>query len=688
MKKKFLDSKSKILIPLMLLLMGYLLYSFNLEGQPWHGDEVFINAGGGTYFNLLKNGDLLHPCWNGVGDCDLLYDFSWDWPIRSGHVRDIFVGFGQYLTGQTEKDFLAWSSWHHDFWNDEYLPSPSEFAAGRFFSPILGSLTVVFAYLIGNHLFNRLVGISFALILLFHSLWLWNSRIAMTEVYSGFFILLTILLFLFSIKDKVRINYLILSAITFGLAFNSKLTSFSLIAMIIILIVFRNSFKKKISYNLRNKGSHWNMLFLIPIFLGLFLTSVFISNPYFYPDPLNQLFELATGTEQYDAMTKPSFENDNMFRAVATFHSIFIPYFTNYYDYTSSEMPQIHLSWSLPFTYTSIPLSLFFFVGIGYTINKIKKNNFLFSEFSMLIWFFVLLIMTALSVKVFWAERLFVPLIFPISLIASYGLWRFIDDIRNKKTQITFYVFFMFCHIITALFFWEYIYFSPNVYWSRLEQLTLQTALTQPAIYLPAIVLIGFFTFLTYQIFRMSFSNEEEKRKSRKKILIMLGLVGIILASIFGLGSTDEIIAESTFEKTTKISKQKLFDVIADVKNFPEIFPGKVISVEIINQTENMIYAKEVIDHNGIRIELLVKHTIFPYEKQIIEVVDGDAKGSKIIISFEENDGFTKITTETEIKLRGILKPIGGALQVSVGVLDKVTNKALNESIVYASTLS
>jgi len=43
--------KSKpFLIPVILFLLSLTFYSYNLEGQPWHGDEMFFNAGGGSVF--------------------------------------------------------------------------------------------------------------------------------------------------------------------------------------------------------------------------------------------------------------------------------------------------------------------------------------------------------------------------------------------------------------------------------------------------------------------------------------------------------------------------------------------------------------------------------------------------------------------------------------------------------------
>ena len=116
----------------------------------------------------------------------------------------------------------------------------------------------------------------------------------------------------------------------------------------------------------------------------------------------------------------------------------------------------------------------------------------------------------------------------------------------------------------------------------------------------------------------------------------------------------NEIKTESTFN----VEKEIIFNVMANVGNYPKILPQNIISVEIIEEEDNVIMAKEVLMERGIKITILAKHTLTPYSEHIIEIMDGDAKGTKIKQTFTEDEGSTKISTEVELKLKGILKSI------------------------------
>ena len=122
----------------------------------------------------------------------------------------------------------------------------------------------------------------------------------------------------------------------------------------------------------------------------------------------------------------------------------------------------------------------------------------------------------------------------------------------------------------------------------------------------------------------------------------------------FGLTKLNEIETESEFN----VDRKKIFDVMADVANYHLVLPNNVISVEIVEKGPNMIVAREVLSEAGLKTTVLAKHTMIPYNEHIIEILDGDAKGTKIIQTFTGDEELTKIKTKVELKLKGILKPM------------------------------
>jgi len=147
---------------------------------------------------------------------------------------------------------------------------------------------------------------------------------------------------------------------------------------------------------------------------------------------------------------------------------------------------------------------------------------------------------------------------------------------------------------------------------------------------------------------------------TRKKILIfgIYVIVFLLLVTYTTIPDEHRVVTKNTsFVMMVDADKRELFDLMADIENYPKILSDNYISVFIKNQTNNSIFTNEVITERGIQSTLNVKHTILPYDYHIIEILDGDAKDTKITIIFEENGSETKLTINTEIHARGKFIP-------------------------------
>jgi len=154
-------------------------------------------------------------------------------------------------------------------------------------------------------------------------------------------------------------------------------------------------------------------------------------------------------------------------------------------------------------------------------------------------------------------------------------------------------------------------------------------------------------------------------KKGDKTITIFYIVLAVALISIFL--SFDSLLMhrdvidilpkptkELNFERIIPIEREVLFGVITDVSNYPQILPRNVISVNIIEDNGNEIIAEETILEKGVKIKILVKHTIIPYEEHIIEILDGDAKDTKITQKFYEENFSTKLVTKINLELHGL----------------------------------
>ena len=122
---------------------------------------------------------------------------------------------------------------------------------------------------------------------------------------------------------------------------------------------------------------------------------------------------------------------------------------------------------------------------------------------------------------------------------------------------------------------------------------------------------------------------------------------------------------EVDHDRILQIDREKIFLSFADVENYPSVLPENVVSVKIIDKTVDYILVEYVLKEGPFNATLSAKHIIDPYNSQIVEVIDGDAKGTKLIQDFttvecDESVGkCTQIASRVELNLGGILTPFG-----------------------------
>ena len=127
----------------------------------------------------------------------------------------------------------------------------------------------------------------------------------------------------------------------------------------------------------------------------------------------------------------------------------------------------------------------------------------------------------------------------------------------------------------------------------------------------------------------------------------------------------------------------QMYDVLTDVKNYSKVLPKNILSVEILNTTDNSITAIEELNEKFITTKLTVKHLFIPMEKHTIEILDGDAQGTIITQYFEELPDGIKIKTDVDLNLKGILYPVGFLPKSS---LQHAVNTVIGEFAIYAKT--
>lgn len=476
-------TRSNYIIPAVLFLISFAVYQYHLSGQPWHGDEVTYLGWGGNYFNVLSHGNLSDPCLLSLDHCKHLFHIP-AFGLTYSPLRNLIIGFPMYLSGHDEGNFYNWSC-YWDCYNHLEGPTIQEMTSGRLLSPLFGSLTVAISFLIGKMLFNRNVGLIASLLLLFYDMWMWYSRTIMVEVHYIFFALLSCLLLLQAFKTgRIRFSYFILSGIALGVSLDFKLLAVCFSGLFLSILLFRPcQSQNKIRFG---KGYIVRTIILSFSFFSIALVGMTAVEPGFYQNPLNEIRLIKSDMDNYNHdvwyIGYPSISNLQLKSTLSLFHFAIFPSFIE--ELISN--PTVNLSnnfgWTYPPTYSSIAMTVFFFVGLGSMIYRLAKiREWTSAESMTLIWFVTALFLSLLIVKDFSLERYLLPLEISVIYISAYGFFTFLKQVKSKKAKIVLASFFIMVHSATALSFWDKTYFSPGTTWvNPLHYGTLQQSLDNP----------------------------------------------------------------------------------------------------------------------------------------------------------------------------------------------------------------
>ena len=476
-----LRTKIFIVVPILLFFSAFGIFSYNLDQMPWIGDEVvyfypaFVN-----YFGLILQGDLFNECWKDKRFCED--------PDRLSGLK---IGKDQRDEGWMSLPplvpiLLVGTSFNLFGDNDDPAFSYENLTAARLVSPVLGALMVVFVFYIGKLLFNRFIGISFALLVLFHGLIIFNSRLIMLEIFAHFFLIFSFLLFIKAISDgKINLKILLFSASLCSLGLMTKFYEVvALLPIFIILIILRNDFRKKIDKHLIRNRFFTNSLPISLLFCVIVVGVFFIPQPFFWGQPIEQLNVLRDSVGIYAPFHPPfSPEIQPHYNLGAIFSATIAPiadlYFYNFSDYVPNFGGPGNTVIS---NFSTVPLTVLFIIGIGFLTDDLRKKNFEFSKLILISWYFLTFLMLALTIDSYQYERYWIGLFFPMMFIASYGTYRLTKNL-NKSITFTFLAVSILTHALSFFIFWEILYSYPTgTYWSPFP-ISLQESITIPLIY-------------------------------------------------------------------------------------------------------------------------------------------------------------------------------------------------------------
>ena len=102
--------------------------------------------------------------------------------------------------------------------------------------------------------------------------------------------------------------------------------------------------------------------------------------------------------------------------------------------------------------------------------------------------------------------------------------------------------------------------------------------------------------------------------------------------------------------KIINLPQERVFSVVKDIGK-PSLFPDKYKSFNILEQSDNHILTEEIVSVSGKEIKQKVKHILEPNRMLKSEIIEGDTKGTILIIELNP-----KSNSSTEIKIDANLR--------------------------------
>ncbi|HET8848027.1 MAG TPA: SRPBCC family protein [Nitrososphaeraceae archaeon] len=116
--------------------------------------------------------------------------------------------------------------------------------------------------------------------------------------------------------------------------------------------------------------------------------------------------------------------------------------------------------------------------------------------------------------------------------------------------------------------------------------------------------------------------------------------------------------------KTVNLPQEKVFSTIKEIDKLPTLFPDKYKSFKVVERSDNHILTEEIVSISGKEIKQKVQHSLEPNRRLKSEVVEGDTRGTILIIDLDP-----KSESTTEIKIDADLKY--GKIGAMLGIFAK-----------------
>lgn len=167
----------------------------------------------------------------------------------------------------------------------------------------------------------------------------------------------------------------------------------------------------------------------------------------------------------------------------------------------------------------------------------------------------------------------------------------------------------------------------------------------------------------------------------RYSILVILAIISISLIPV-------QVFAERivSIEKTLPTEREKLVNVISDLKVYPQVLPENIKSSTILNEAENI--SKMTFNFEFITLDADIQYRSTSQDKITLEVISGDLKGTTLTgkltdIEYSQSSMGTNVEAEMDLKISWYLNLLTAF--VSDENIESMLHTSLNQFSIYAN---
>ncbi|MEM2760773.1 MAG: SRPBCC family protein [Nitrososphaerales archaeon] len=150
------------------------------------------------------------------------------------------------------------------------------------------------------------------------------------------------------------------------------------------------------------------------------------------------------------------------------------------------------------------------------------------------------------------------------------------------------------------------------------------------------------------------------------------------------LGSKEGYRIKLALSVFIKAPRKRIFALVTNYENLPHELPNYFKTINVRNMEDNVCVLEEEVNFEGQFVKQITRHTVYPPGIHEVEILSGEAEGSRITETYTEVTDGTQVMVVGDFRLKSPLSHVLGFF--AKGRLEKSIRNLMNEMAKIAET--